>query len=517
MATKRFSGIKHAWGGKRSIPPIVLSCLAGLATGAVGTYWLALPRLTQPRGVAAEEEADHAEEHEHEGHEGHEEHGEAGHVELPKAQWATAGLRFVPAKRLPFTQSKWVTGKLDLNRDRTAHIYPLVEGRVHWMNVGFGDDVKRDQVLAIIDSRQVGDAKLALVQTRLEVDIAQVNHKWDQKINANTQELIDALDRGTPLTEVEDMFRGKSIGQYRQQLLTKYANLHKSRVDYERLAPLAEQGVAAGKQAIAAKAAYEADQAAFRATLEQLQFTVSQQALASEQALQKAQTQKRVAEARLFIMGYQQDDLQRMDPLTEDEEIAHYAVKAPFDGTIISKDAVIDERVGPDRRMFQLTDLSTLWVQADIYQQDLPRLAEIGKTLRFRSAAYDHEHEAAVFYAGDVVDPQTRTTRLMATVENADRHLKPGTFVEVQLPGETLSDVLQVPASAILQYEGEDFVFVYKGGEEFERRDVQSGAVGDETIQIITGLNEGDQVVVDGAFALKSKLLSGSVGGTHVH
>ena len=82
----------------------------------------------------------------------------------------------------------------------------------------------------------------------------------------------------------------------------------------------------------------------------------------------------------------------------EYEQIAHYPVQAPFAGTIIGKDVVIDERVVPERRMFQLADLSSLWVEADIYQEDLERLAHVGQTVLFRSPAYDHDHQAQVFY-----------------------------------------------------------------------------------------------------------------------
>lgn len=415
------------------------------------------------------------------------------------------------------TDFKWVTGKLALNEDRTAEIYPLIEGRVHEMRVRFGQDVREGELLAVIDSRDVGEAKLELLQDRLATNIAKVNYQWNSKINENVQELIVALERGTALTELDAMFQGKPMGEYRQQLLTAYANLHKSRSDYQRLSPLAEQGTVAGKQAIYAKASLEADQATFNAWLEQLKFTAQQRALQSEQTLEKAQTQEHVSRSRLFILGYHEDDLEGINPLTEGEEITHYPVKAPFDGTIIGKDVVIADRVGPEQRMFQLADLSTLWVQADIYQEDLERLAHVGKTIRFRSPAYDHDHEAQVFYAGDVVDPETRTARLMASVDNSDRHLKPGMFAEVQLPGEATGEVLQIPLTAVQEHEGETFVFVHEKGEEFQRRDVKLGRTGNRLAEVSEGIEAGESVVVEGAFALKSKLLSGSVGGTHAH
>ncbi len=197
--------------------------------------------------------------------------------------------------------------------------------------------------------------------------------------------------------------------------------------------------------------------------------------------------------------------------MKEGESISHYEIRAPFDGTVIGKNVVLGERVGPDTEMFRVADLSTLWVQADIYQKDLSKLEKLGDELYFRETNSDHGHTAKIFYTGDVFDPETRTIRVRAVVDNPERRLKAGMFVEIALPGEPIPDVVVVPVSALQNIEGTDVVFVQVSEEEFQRRDVVVGARSDGMVQILEGLQVGDPVVVSGGFALKSELMKGLI------
>ncbi len=457
-------------------------------------------------------------EQEEEGEGAHGRHGEegiGGQVVLPREKWEVAGLKVAPAAQRTLAGTTFVTGKLTLNEDRVANIHSLVDGQVHEVRVQFGEDVRRRQTLAIIDSKEVGNAKLRWVQARLAAEFARVNNDWAQQINTNTQELMQALAAGSPLESIDKRFAGKPMGEYREKLITAYANLHKSRRDLQRLGRLAEQGVAAGKQALAAQAAYEADRAKFQALMEQLKFTARQQALMAEQRLREADQAVAAARSQLFILGYRQADLQRIDPIKEGEGISHYEIRAPFDGTVIEKRVVLAERVGPDTELFRIADLSTLWVQADIYQKDLPKIERLGDRLRFRAPPNLEEFDARIFYRGDILDPETRTVRLRAVVDNPDRRLKAGMFVDVALPGEAIPDALVVPASALQEIRGRTVVFVRHEDETFEVRGVDVGARSGGWVEIREGLRRGESVVVSGGFTLKSELLKASISHSH--
>jgi len=504
MKALPFAGL---WDAKRRFAALLVFAVAVLAVGAAGMSgiyrtWLApnaLPRTQEDRP--------------HGGENGEEE--DATFVTLSQEKWSVAGLRVQQVERGTLSGVAWVTGKLSLNEDRVAHIYSPVDGRIHEVNVQFGDDVKQDQMLAVIDSKEVGAAKLSLYQNRLDADFTKVNDEWKQKINTNTQELIKALEQGTPITKIDELFGDKPMGEYRQQMLVAYASLHKSRADFERLSSLAAQNVVAGKQLLTAKANFEADQATFLALQEQLKFTAWQQALLSEQKMKQVEQAVAVAKSQLYILGYHEADLAGIDPNSEGEGISHYNVRAPFDGTVIGKNVVLAERVGSDTEMFQVADLSTLWVQADIYQQDLPKLDQLGDTLHFRAPNTDHDHTAKIFYTGDILDPETRTVRLRALVENPERHLKAGMFVEVALPSESIPDVIMVPASALQEIEGKAVVFVQTAADQFQKRNVVVGARSDGTVQIHEGVRAGETIVIAGGFSLKSELMKGSISHGH--
>ncbi len=428
------------------------------------------------------------------------------HLVVPPSKLAAAGVQTEKLRRRTVQEELWVTGKLVLNEDRLAHVHPLVEGRVFRVEVRFGQEVKAGQVLAVIDSPQVGEAKLAFVRNRIATQIARVNHEWAETIRRNTQELIQAIRQEVPVAELDKRFHGRPMGQYRAELITAYANLQKARIDYDRVKTLTT--VVRGKDILAAKTELERAQAILKALLEQTSFTVLQNALKAKQELDRAQAALAESRARLHILGYSDEELASLDPAAEGRAVAHYAVRAPFDATVISKDVVIDERVGPNTQMFRLADLSTLWVQADIYQKHLPLVRSLrGKQIRFRAPPDDEEYRATVFFTGELLDENTRTLRLLAQVDNSQRVLKAGMFVQVGIPSGTGREVLLLPAEAVQEYQGHRFVFVRVGPDRFERRLVEVGPARNGLVEVRQGLRPGEAVVVKGAFALKSELV----------
>jgi cobalt-zinc-cadmium efflux system membrane fusion protein len=507
-------------------PPLTLALalLAGGIAGAGAMYaagGLVGPAASTRPEAEGGQGATPADEHGHaEGEDEHDEHA-AGEVDMPREKWEGAGIEVAPARRDTLTLTKWVTGNVTPNEDRLAHVYSLVEGTVHEVRVRYGDRVQSGDVLAVIDSMRVGEAKLALVQARLDVRIAQVNLDWKQTIAENTRALIEALEQGIAPQQISEQFQDRPMGTYREQLVSAYARLHQVRAEFERDRNLYEQNrVISEQQYIKTKADFEAAQATFGALKEQARFTIEQELIQAKQALEVAQVAEGTASSTLYILGYDKEGVDGVDPIGQGEEVAHYAIAAPFEGTIIAKDVVRDERVGPDTKLFDLTDLSTVWVQTDVYEKDLPYLEGLqGRTIRLRSSSYpDRLFEATVFYAGDVVDAETRTVRMMAAAENPDRVLKPGMFVEVELPVGSAEDVVQVPKSAIQADEGATFVFVQEAEEEFVRRDVAVGREGADVVEVTEGLRGGEPIAVRGTFALKAEMMRGELAeGGHSH
>lgn len=495
-----------SWLTHPSVLLLLLGGMAGLALAAVAftVTWSLAPALfapAAPAGATSQEPDASAAAERHKVRE----------VTLPRQMWSSAGLAIKPVQRGNLRNNKWVTGQLTANKDRTVQVYPLVAGRVQQVNVRFGEDVEAGEVLAVIDSRELAQAKLNLYEKRLEARIAAVKAEWAEKTNDNAQKMIDALWEGMPLDQLETKFKGDVLGTYRKELMVAYTDLFKSSRDYERVRNLG--GSIAQRQVLAAKATFEADQAKLRAVLEQIQFTARQNALHARQNLERAQAQESIALAKLQILGFAPEQLQDIDPNAPSGAVAHYLARAPFASTVLEKEAALGERVGPKTQMFVLSDLDTVWVEAHIFQEDLPLLHNLSRgRIKFRSPYLEQIHEAEVFYRGYVVDPSTRTAPLLAEIRNPDRSLRPGMFIEVQLPGRVKENILHVPDTAIVKDKGQPFVFVHKGGETFVRRDVGLGLTSAEQVEILHGLKEGEPIVVEGTFALKSLLLEGAQG-----
>jgi len=432
-------------------------------------------------------------------------------IEFPRKLWSAAGLAVSPVKREALSEDLQVTGKITLNEEKLAHVFPLVEGRVEEVHVQLGQHVKKGAPLVVIQSKEVGTRMLQLFQDRLRLSFAETKNDWTKNVGSNTLALIEEIRAGAEIEEIEKKFKARPMGNYREQLMTAYVALFRARVHLDRLAPLSKDGAVAGRQLVEAQSDRDASKAVLESLLEQVSQDIRQAVQLSEQTVEEARASATIAEANLRILGYTDNDLKQIDPKRQGDTLAHYVITAPFDGTVISKDVVLMERVGPERQILTIADLSTVWVTGDIYESQLPLLTQLrDKTVEISSSGLPQKKlTAQVFYTGDVVQEATRTVALRAVARNEDGLLKPGMFVTVKLPGLQSAAVLQVPTTAIQDYEGQSFVFVQRGDEQFQRQDVTSGRRNRDYVEVLSGISINDRVVTAGGFALKSKMLSG--------
>jgi len=431
-------------------------------------------------------------------------------VQLDAKKIETIGVMVEPVCRAEWPRQVKVTGRLELNESKVAHVSALVAGVVREICVEMGEDVQAGKVLAYIYSREAGEAKLRMTQNQLALKSAQQTYDWYDAIHSNTHDLLAALQKGNGVDEIEKQFRNRPIGSYRQQLVSALADAKHATADYERIRELGEESVVPEKEVIHARAHYESSSATYQALLEQIRFDSDRQLLVSQQKVKEAETALAVSRSQLFILGFSAEDIATMDPIAEGERVAYYPVRAPFAGTVIARDAVLSKHVDAECELVEIADLSTVWLRADIFEKDLGAVHGLdGKLVEFRTTSYpDQVFSAKVFSLGNVVNDQTRAASLLAVVENSDRQLKPGMFAEIDLFSGYDTDVALVPASAIQRHDGASFVFVRRGPQKFERRDVRIGRSTSENVEILGGLAEDESVVVRGCFALKSEMLS---------
>lgn len=187
-------------------------------------------------------------------------------------------------------------------------------------------------------------------------------------------------------------------------------------------------------------------------------------------------------------------------------------IRAPFAGVVIKAQTAPGDVFDADRELFSIADLSHVWVQAEVYEQDLGRV-KVGEPAAITVDTYPGERfQGQVTYLGDILDPQTRTARVRCEVANPGIRLKLDMFASIELPTHFSRRALVVPASAIQDLNGNSVVFIRKTPTGFEVRPVKTGKTLEEETEIQSGLQEGEQVVSVGSFHLKSVALSSQIG-----
>ncbi|HET7321751.1 MAG TPA: efflux RND transporter periplasmic adaptor subunit, partial [Longimicrobiaceae bacterium] len=195
-------------------------------------------------------------------------------------------------------------------------------------------------------------------------------------------------------------------------------------------------------------------------------------------------------------------------------EGGQFVVTAPFSGVVVARDASRGEMASPAERLFTVANLERLWIELDVYERDLTRVAE-GQTVDVATAAYPGRVFAGkVVYLGDILDPETRTVRARVEIPNPDRLLKPGMFANATIRvGGGGSLRVMVPRAAVQELDGRTIVFVPgdRPGE-FRAVPVEVGeALSDGRVIILGGLQTGAQLVIAGAFSLRSEAAEGAI------
>jgi cobalt-zinc-cadmium efflux system membrane fusion protein len=187
-------------------------------------------------------------------------------------------------------------------------------------------------------------------------------------------------------------------------------------------------------------------------------------------------------------------------------------IVAPFAGRVIARDLTKGELVEPTHKLFVVADLSTVWVVGNVSEKDISYLYRAtlvpNQPVEVRVPAYpDEVFQGIVSYVGDVLDTATRTMQVRLTLANPTGRLKPEMFATIRVLSEPAPDVLVVPEAAVQHDRDRSFVFVQKEPGVFEARTIKLGDKNGTFAEVLEGVQEGEAVVREGAFTLKSELL----------
>lgn len=313
-----------------------------------------------------------------------------------------------------------VVGSVTYDRDHYAVVGPLVSGRMVKVLASLGDPVKAGQVLAIVESADIGQAQADFLSARARAQAAD-SHLARQK-------------------------------------------------------ELAELKIASVREHEVAQAQAASEKAGTRAAVE-----------------------------RLRAYGLGAGDLERLE--AGESSGGRVPLRTPIAGTVVARNVSLGQAVEPATDAFAVANLSKLWVLLDLYEKDL-RHVFVDQSVELRTEAAPGEvFKARVAYVTPLVDEKTRTASVRLEIDHNDNRLRPGQFVTAKLLADSqhgAPESLAVPRKAVQSIEGKSLVF-RKKQDGFEPVFIEVGVASADLVEVRSGLEENDEVVVDGAFLLKSE------------
>ena len=313
-------------------------------------------------------------------------------------------------------------GTITFDANHVSVVAPRAEGRVTEVRTDLGARVAAGAVLAVIESREVGQTRGELEKARASLEVAQNN--------------------------------------------------------YEREKRLYEQSISSQKEMLEAQGAYKTALAEYNS-----------------------------ATAQISGLGAQSG------------QGGSYTLISPLAGTVVERNAMRGQIVGPSTNLFTVADLRRVWITVDVYEGDVARVSHGAPAIVSPRALPGETFRGRVTYAGGVVDTSSRTLKVRVEVENPGLRLRPGMFAQVRIETPASGEgargkPIVVPELAVQELNGKTVVFVPVGapGRFVARRVVVGPRIGDGFVTITEGLRPGETVVAKGAFQLRAELMKGSFG-----
>lgn len=214
------------------------------------------------------------------------------------------------------------------------------------------------------------------------------------------------------------------------------------------------------------------------------------------------------ARTRLLLSGITERQIQELEERGEPQTAV--TITSPISGVVTKREGIKGMRVTPEMTLYEIADLSTVWVLAEVYESDLSDVKE-GQEAKIAVDAYPGEtFRGKAAYIDPFLNPQTRTVRVRLELPNPGFKLKPEMFAQVELKS-SLGKGLLIPESAVLDSGLRKIAFIDKGMEMYEPKEIQASRI-DGQYLVQEGLSAGDKIVTSANFLIdsESKLMASS-------
>ncbi|MEP6703400.1 MAG: efflux RND transporter periplasmic adaptor subunit [Acidobacteriota bacterium] len=348
-----------------------------------------------------------------------------------------AGLEFEIVQMRPIEGALKATGKVLAMEDRTASIGPVHEGRIVTFYAGQGSVVRKGQRLADLESADIDEAEADYLKALADLE------------NANR---------------------------------TSAAELKFNQATYDRTKMLVQREISPAKN------------------LQQAEHDLDLAKANGANAVSSAKVALQNAKRHLMILGLNESAIATLAK-NQDLGRSRFPLTAPISGTVIERDGSIGATVGSDANVFKIVDLSSVWIDANVFEKDLSRI-RVGEIVNVTVPALpDARFTGRVILLSSVVDPETRTVKVRTEVANSGGQLRPDMFANVEIVTASRTTAISLPLAAILDDGGRSVVFV-ADDTGYKKKDVTLGLKSEDRVEIVEGLVAGDKVVVKGNYLL---------------
>lgn len=422
-----------------------------------------------------------------------------------------AGIQTEPARLRRISASIDVPAEVEFDATRVTRVTPRAAGIVREVVARIGDRVKAGDLLAVIDSPVLGEAKSRYIERKQNDILARADDQRVRTILEGEQRMLRVATAESSPEQIRQRLEGVPIGASKGRLLRAHAQLRLARAQAARKARLFDKKISSESDFETAQAAWAAAEADFLAIREEIAFRSERDKLAAERAVKIARAALEAVERKLHILGLNDEQIRAIGG-EPDTQLTRHELRSPASGRVVECRVSAGEAVDAPDVLFVVADNSTMWLLADVYTRDLLLLREGVPVLFTVDGLPGVSFEGRVNWISSQVDERTRTVRVRADLPNEDGLLRANMFGRARLVVGSDSDALSVPSAAVQTDGCCQLVFVREDEAVFAPRKVTLGAAANGYVEVLKGLEEGEFVATTGSFLMKTEILKGNIG-----
>ena len=442
-----------------------------------------------------------------------------------------AGLKTEPSIMGDSWEQVYATGKVGPNVNKVVKIGPRIDGKIVRVYANVGDTVRAGHTLATLSSVDLAQARAEYRQAAAKVKTARESYDRQAQLAK-----LGAFSK-RPVEEARSEYNSAQgeLEQARGELVRSESELAQCEAQLARAKELYKDQIVSRQDLESAEAESKRDSGDVEVTRAKIRQAEARVGIAetylnreekvlggnllTSKELQAAKAELRAAELDLSAAA----DAIRVLGASPGGSGDTIAISSPIGGRVVTRSVNLGEMADPSSTLFTIMNLSDVWVEANVYEKDLARIRK-GQAAEIRVNTYpERAFSGKVTYIGDVLDPDSRTSKIRCVVQNSSGLLKPEMFATVNIVTGKRGGAILISKEAVLDDAGKKVVFTpcldcpedQKEGRSvcgaYDKREVELGAVHDGTVEVLSGIEAGEEVVTAGAYQLKTAIGSGKL------